>query len=249
MSDKQDAVRDTVDYERTKGRINASLILTGLTAMVIILAAFNRLLSADILRHAVLDIFRVCDILAVFVFAPLVVLLLRQLLRVTAAGNKQVAGEWMFFTMGVYLLGVGFGMHEPMNILSSKTIEEAAIKQSIDFFDDGLGHWVFFGGFVLMIISIVKAEAANPLSIPLRPVQSLVIVVIGLTTGVVIFFNMYREETAADIAVLVAALFCISVFRLRYPAAKWRCLPLTTTSAIAFLIGAAGTLCYWWLFA
>lgn len=224
-------------------RKTATLIWLGLLTLVLALAAVNRLSPVPILREPFVDALRLCDILVLFVFAPLAVWMHWQLLK-TVSGAR-VSFSRILFILGVYCLGVGFGMHEPMNALSLRAVHSPALRESIRFFDNGLGHWVFFGGFMLGVLAVVWAEAFNPLPEPMGARAAAGTLILGMVIGFIVFMNMYREDTVVDVAVLGATMILTLAIWRPGRTRPWRRVPLTAVTVCACIVGVVPTLLFW----
>ena len=201
-------------HTESRRRLRATAIWLGLAALTLVLAAGNRLWPAAVLRTPLVDALRTCDILVLFVFAPICIWLQWRLLH-TVAGEAGATACKTLFVIGVYLLGVGFGMHEPMNALPMHTRLPVALQQSIRFFDDRLGHWIFFSGFLSLVLAVVWAEVRNPLPVRLERKSAVGVIGVGMVFGAVIFANMVREDTAVDLIVLGVTLALTSLLWLR----------------------------------
>ncbi|MFW6414256.1 MAG: hypothetical protein ACOCZS_03035 [Verrucomicrobiota bacterium] len=238
---------DPISKSDYQSRFKATLKLMAAIAVVLVCAAVNRLLASDFLRSQVLDVLRLCDIIVVFILTPGLVLLTHRLLVITSSSDRSKGkSEWLLFVIGVYLLGVGFGMHEPMNVLSTFSVKQESLRRSIQFFDDGLGHWVFFAGFMLLVLAIVRGETKNPLPESFQWIGNVTVGITGISVGTVIFINMYREDTLVDLIVLGLTLLVSLAFWLQSKNRNWQRLPMTAAIVLAFFLGIAGTLLYWW---
>lgn len=233
MSDK--------DLQKIKKAVTLLCCLGG----VAVLAGINRLSHAPFFRAHLWDILRMCDILVAFVLAPIGAIFLWLLFRVYD-GHKSIAGT-IIFIIGVYFLGAGFGMHEPFNIFIStyKTQMTGAMLKSSVFFDDQLGHWVFFAGFMLISIAGAYAEILKPYEEKLPLKFILPAFGVGLATAIVIFLNMAWEKTAADIATLALTVAVVSVIHFIYSSKSLMRLPATLALYTAYGGGTAITVLYW----
>jgi hypothetical protein len=118
------------------------------------------------------------------------------------------------------------------------------MKSSI-FFDDLLGHWIFFAGFMLISIAGTYAEIKKPYEekLPMRFI--LPAFAVGLATAVVIFMNMAWEKTATDIATLALTVAIVSVIHFINSSISLMRLPATLALYTAYGGGTAATVLYW----
>jgi hypothetical protein len=233
MSDK--------DLQKIKKAVTFLCCLGG----VAVLAGINRLAHGHFFRDPQWNILRMCDILVAFVFAPLGVIFLWLLFRVYE-GHKSIAGA-IVFIVGAYFLGVGFGMHEPFNIFIStyrNHMTEPMMKSAV-FFDDQLGHWVFFAGFMLISIAGTYAEILKPYEEKLPLKFILPALAVGVATAVVIFFNMAWEKTSVDIAILALTVAIVSVIHFIHSSKSLMKLPATLALYVAYGGGTVATVLYW----
>lgn len=149
---------------KQENRLRKTILLMGLVALVIVLATLCRKLELGFLRMKALDALRVCDLLTLFVFAPSIIILGWTLFKTTCK-RRSVVLESAVIT-GIFLLGMGFGMHEPANVLNGGAHTPKALKESLNFFDNFLGHWIFFAGFILVTVSLSVAETREPQESP-----------------------------------------------------------------------------------
>ncbi|HCE46473.1 MAG TPA: hypothetical protein DET40_23255 [Lentisphaeria bacterium] len=228
---------------KPENRLRNTIQLIGVIAAVIVLASLSRKLELEFLRMKALDALRVCDLLTLFVFAPSIVILGWTLFKTTCI-RKSVMLEGSVI-IGIFLLGIGFGMHEPANVLNGGAITPKALKESLNFFDNLLGHWIFFAGFMLLTVSLSIAETRDPQE---RPVPKWVLaftIISGLAVAAAIYGNMFNEKTGVDIAVLAACLLAMSIFHMINGKASLSRIPITLLLYIAFGLGSLATLLKW----
>jgi len=221
------------------------IYLSALAALVAV-AAFNRLSQAAWLNKPVLDVLRPCDLIVVFLLAPVAIFLLWGLFKVLRGDTFLPAT--LLFLLGAFLTGVAFGMHEPMNVLSS--VHRASIPpqllNSIIFLDDGLGHYVFFAGFMSLSLAGIWAELRDAQST--EPFSRNVLVcaaVTGIVTAAVIYANMVHEKALIDIAILAITVAISAVLQLVYGSPSFRKLPLLIALCLGYGGGVLATLLYW----
>lgn len=216
--------------------------------LVAVLACLNRKFPPAILKLQLIDVFRITDLLAMLLFSPLALFFLWKLLRIYE-GNK-IPWISFIFILGAFLLGCGFGMHDPFNVFTMKYGREIPEKiyGSIIFLDDYLGHWLFFAGFMLVSLSACFAELENPveLNFPLSFVAGFSIAAFMVALG--IFKNMIKEETVTDIVILLACSACAFGFQLFKKQKNFLRLPCNLALHIAYAGGAILTIAYWILF-
>lgn len=233
-----------MNSETEKKRAGRILAFSYILCSVIVLSGVNRLWKTAALKQPLWDILRVCDVNVMFIFAPLSLLVTWLIFR--EYKGDSFTGATLLFLAGVYLGGAGFGMHEPANIavsVYSKILPEA-VKASMIFFDDKLGHWIFFASFSSITISVIWSENRNPLSNVLKFKYLLNFLVMGLICAAVVYFNMVREKTTLDIAVLIFTAF-LAVFIQFIYSRRIASLPLTLAVYTAYFLGSAATLLHW----
>lgn len=229
---------------KTENRGRNTVLLVGATGVVIVLAALSRKLQLEFLEMKALDALRVRDLLALFLFAPTVIILGWILLKTTCVG-KSVMLEGAVI-LGIFFLGMGFGMHEPMNVLNGKIANTPkALGESLNFFDNYLGHWLFFAGFVIMTVSLSAAETRDPQENPVPGWILASTIISGLAVAVSIYGNMFNEKAGVDIAVLGACLLAMFVFHMINGRASLLRIPITLLIYIAFGLGSLATLLKW----
>lgn len=146
------------------------------------------------------------------------------------------------FTIGVYLLGAGYGSHEVTNYLHWRFCRgnaQGALCQIIIYNDDVFAHLVFFAGYVLVNGSLLLIQAAFPHPASLTLADLTALSLNGLFVGAGVFANLAFEEISMDLYV-VALLAALSVFLL------YRCgrQPLLIYSAVGHGVGLVATLAY-----
>jgi hypothetical protein len=235
-------VPETVKQEN---RLSRTLLLIGLLAAVVALSTLSRKLELHFLRMKALDALRVCDLLTLFVFAPSIIVLGWTLFKTTCVRRSVILESAVI--LGIFFLGMGFGMHEPANVLNGGAHTSKALKESLNFFDNYLGHWIFFAGFMLITVSLSIAETRDPQECPVPKWALMFIIIAGLAVAVSIYGNMVHEKTAVDIAVLTVSLIAMFVFHMINGKASLQRIPITLQLYIAFGIGTLATLLKWGL--
>ncbi len=209
--------------------------------VLLVFAASARLLSFGFLQKPILNIMRFYDLFVLLLFAPVAVLLLWRLLF--AVGGKDNAYAQYLFILGSFLIGAAFGMHEPMNILPRAGALSESVLASVAFFDDHLGHWIFFAGFSALSLSIILAEVQRGICI--SAVQFRLILFFACVTGIIIALNMFREKTALDIVVLLFIMAAAFLLRIKNLKVKWAHLPITTLLLVSGCLGTGIPVLYW----
>ena len=228
-------------------RLNRVFLCLYAVSGLILIAGVNRLWKTDFLRANALDILRICDLNVMFVFAPLCIFALALMLYFYK-GHKNIP-VLLAFIFGTYMLGAGFGMHEPFNAMSVYRLEmSGGISKTVNFMDDGLGHWTFFAGFIFISLSLVIAELRNPFSRKIPFYHMAAATAIGLLTGFVIYMNMAWERTALDLAVIGCCLVTALLFKIKYGNPKFSMIPITWTMCLSYGLGLFSTLVHWIIF-
>ena len=216
----------------------------GLIAAVIVLSTLSRKLGLGFLKMKALDALRVCDLLTLFVFTPFIVILGWTLFKTTQIRRSVMLESAVI--LGIFLFGMGFGMHEPANVLRAGSAHaERALRESLLFFDDYLGHWIFFAGFMLLTVSLSVAETRDPQDRPIPKWGLAITIMLGLAVAVSIYGNMIHEKTGVDIAVLAVCLIAMFIFHMINGKAPLLRIPITLQLYIAFGPGVLATLLTW----
>lgn len=241
-------MRNITEDDSDKRRIRQMMLTLTALCITVVLAGINRKLSVPFLREPVTDVFRMCDYIVVFFIAPATVFFLYLLIKINKGTQSFIS--IVIFIFGVYLLGVGFGMHEPMNAItvSGSLIGEPTLIRTFIFFDDELGHWVFFAGFMLISIAVAWSEICCPYNKKMKWNILLPVWIIGLLTALVIYLNMVREKTGHDIAVIIVTVAVIGILHLFNGRSNLKRVPVVFTCYIAYGGGALVTLLHWCFF-
>ncbi len=150
---------------------------------------------------------------------------------------------------GVYLLGLGFGMHDPFNAIHMQGGRGLSpeLLRSVAYFDDVLGHGFFLAGFMLVSLAVAAAEAATPWRSPVPwPWMSLLGVLGGLA-GAVVWHNMVNERTAGDLAALLVTAGVAAAIQAGCRVGSLRRVPVLAMLYLAYGGGAAATIVTWCL--
>lgn len=228
-------------------RLNRVFLCLYAVSALIFIAGINRLWKIDVLRSRTLDILRVCDLNVMLIFAPLCIFILALMLYFYK-GHKNTF-TFLAFIFGAYMLGIGFGMHEPFNAMSVYRLEmTGGISRTVRFMDDELGHWTFFAGFIFISLSLVIAELRKPFSQRIPLFHMTAATLLGLLTGFVIYMNMAWEKTALDLAVIGCCLATALLFKLKYGNPQFNRIPITWTMCLSYGLGLFSTLAHWIIF-
>lgn len=190
-----------IDREsRGKRVVAANLAVITLLA---VLAGINRLAPPDIFRVKIIDAIRLTDFLMMAFFTPPVLICWWFIIRAYRGHRSNLV--MLVFILGIFAMGIGYGMHDPANILHKAYHNRlpGKLEDTLIFLDDGLGHWTFFIGFAAVSLSGALAETIKPF----KGLPNMVVAlawVCGLIGGLVIFLNMVKEETVVDLFVLGA---------------------------------------------
>lgn len=228
---------------KQENRLRKTILLMGLFAAVIVLSTLSRKLELGVLRMKALDALRVCDLLTLFVFAPSIIMIGWTLFKTTCVRrNVMLEGAVI---LGIFLLGMGFGMHEPANVLNGGAHTPKALRESLNFFDNLLGHWIFFAGFTLVTVSLSIAETRDPQETPVPVWARFYAVISGLAVAIAIYGNMVNEKTSVDLAVLAVCILLMFIFHMLNGKAPFSRIPITLLLYIAFGFGILSTLLKW----
>ena len=220
------------------------LCLAGISA-VCLLVGLNRKFPPAFLRTPLFDVMQVTDVLFMLLFTP-VSLFLGWLMLKAYGGTGRMLNVLLFLA-GVYLLGLGFGMHDPFNALHMYRGGDLspAMLRSVAYFDDVLGHRLFFAGFMLASLSVVAAEAVRPFRVPIPwPWMSLP-VAMGVVSGVVVWHNMVNEKTGGDLVALLATVAATAAVQAACRTGSPRHAPVSAVLYLAYGGGALATLLAW----
>jgi hypothetical protein len=232
---------ETDDKRRIKG------ILRWMTAgcILIVLAGINRLAHINFLSYYCADILRIRDVAAVFILAPLVMFCIWKVFEIS--GGMKSRFLLLILVAGFYCIGVGFGMHEPFNVFVSfyRRSLTPEMERSVIFFDDKLGHWVFFAGFVAICVSLALAELKNPFREALSFRYLALPVFLAVVSGFVIFVNMALEETGTDIAVIALTAAFTAGAHFYYSSLSLKKLPIVFALYISLAGSSTAVILYW----
>lgn len=226
-------------------RAKTLLVYLAVVCGLVVLAGINRKAGFQFLNMTFGAGCRVRDYVVVFGITPATIGVLWLMLRFYRGHESLIAS--LLFIMGVLMLGVGFGMHEPTNFMVKHYQKGISpeVRESLLFFDDQLGHWAFFVGFMLIALSGVFAEMRKPFDEALPKWMFSVVVVLGLIAAYVIYKNMVNERTLVDILVLLSTVIIAGADHFVKGSPSLRRLPILTALYLSCGIGALATLIGW----
>ena len=119
---------------------------------VCLLAGASRMWPCAWEQRSFGDVLRFREALSMFVFAPALGVLFWLICRTLGRGRSNVAVD-VLMVLSVYLAACGMGLHDPTNrmldVYRSTGALSPEVRRSLVYLDDQLGHWVFWGGYVL----------------------------------------------------------------------------------------------------
>ena len=197
------------------------------------------------------DVIRIREALSMFVFAPTVGVLFWFMVRTLARGRL----GWPIQTLmvlAIYFIACGMGIHDPTNRLEAayrgSEAMSPAVRQSLSLLDDGLGHWVFWFGFVLGSWVFAFQQLLTPLREKMGWPWRCGFGAVAVALLWVMLTNLWDEypKTRTDLCVIAAAILPPLVFHLaaRRDIALSR-LPALCVMYPAYLGSIAGTLVCW----
>lgn len=183
-------------------------ILLSLQTVILILGSANRLMKWSHTPVAANGFLRWVDFNHLLVFPPLTILVslaIRQ--TFVNLGKKSYIGVDVLFVLSVYFLGAGYGVHELANYLSSWTAGNDSFssdfQEIIRFNDDDFSHWIFFGAFVGVNLSVLLWQYLNPFSSPLKKTELILILCNALILAAAIFANLSQGKLGFDLVALL----------------------------------------------
>ncbi len=142
------------------------LLLFAVLAGVCLLAGASRMCPPHWQLIDVGGSLRIREALSMFVFAPAIGVLFWMLCRTVGRGRTSGVVD-VLLVLAIYFVACGMGIHDPANRMQVAYREAAAmsaeVRQTLVFLDDGLSHWVFWGGFVLGTWVLGIQQALSPL--------------------------------------------------------------------------------------
>ncbi len=199
------------------------------------------------------DVLRIREALSMFVFAPAIAVIFWLLLQTFRRGEGGGVVD-ILMVLAIYAVACGMGIHDPANRLVSAygTAGKAApeLMRSIVWLDDGLGHWVFWAGFVLGTWVMGLQQLKAPLQQGMGWWWRVFFLVITGAMLWVMLTNLWDEypKTLDDLCVIGGAAGVPLVVHLIWyrGVGLWR-LPLLLMIYPAYLGSIVGTVGYWWV--
>jgi hypothetical protein len=235
-----------------EARLRGLALLFLCFCVLCLLAGASRLSSADWNLHRCADILRVRDMLSLFLFAPAVSLCFWLFYKCLARGAVTSTWNDLLCILAIWFIACGMGIHDPANCLQSAYRRELAahdaLRGSIEFIDDHLGHWVFWSGFVLGVWTLGVRQILAPLE--QKMTLRWRIAFSGFTAALlwVMLTNLWNEypRTRSDLAVIALAVAPLVPLQMALArrVSLWR-LPLLCVLYGACWGSIAGTLICW----
>ncbi len=197
------------------------------------------------------DVMRVREALSMFVFAPAIAAVFWLLYRTLGRGRSHAAVD-VLMVLSIYCVACGMGMHDPANRMETVYRQTGAlapeVRRSLAFFDDQVGHWIFWAGFVLGTWVLGLQQALAPLEQKMGAVWRAGLGCVSAALLWVMLSNLWDEypKTRVDLGVIAAAV--------AVPLCAWlaRCrrvsllrLPVLLVIVPAYVGSIAGTLLCW----
>lgn len=223
--------------------------LTGF-ALVALWAGYDRMVLAGWHMAPFGDVLRWREALSMFLFAPAICVFFWLLARSIGRGVPNLGIE-ILLVLSIYAIACGMGMHDPTNRLQevyrSGTDMTPAVRGSLAYLDDGLGHWVFWAGFVLGTWLLGFQQARTPLDAPLPKTATALLVLADLAFLWVMLTNLWDEypKTKVDLGIIALAAFPPTLaYALRWRVG-FRRLPMLAVIVPVFWLSILGTLAKW----
>ena len=222
-----------------------------LFSILCILAGASRLCSASWNLSQYADVLRVRELLSMFVFAPVIAVFFWLFHRCVGRGRVN-RGMDVICILSIYAVACGMGIHDPMNCIGSAYKSELAsvgnLRDSIVYMDDQLGHWVFWGGFVLGTWCIGINQIMAPLKNAMSLKWKMIFTVVSVALLGVMLTNLWDEypKTKADLMVIGGAVAGLLPFHMFFAAkVSLMRLPVIFVFYSAYIGSIAGTLICW----
>lgn len=197
------------------------------------------------------DVMRVREALSMFVFAPAIAVVFWLIYRTLGRGRPVVALD-VLMVLSIYCVACGMGMHDPANRMVAVYGRTGAllpeVRRSLTFFDDQVGHWVFWCGFVLGTWVLGLQQALAPLDQKMGSMWRVGLGCVSAALLWVMLSNLWDEypKTRVDLCVIAAAVAVpLAVQRVVCRRAGLLRLPVLCVIYPAYFGSIAGTLACW----
>ncbi|MBP5227989.1 MAG: hypothetical protein J6336_11465 [Kiritimatiellae bacterium] len=246
MPDRDDAVSMDWSDART---LRALIVWLVALAGVALVAGYSRMHPTGWQMGTFGDILRYREAMSMFLFAPAISLCFWQLVRALGRGRPSPLCMALA-VLSIYFIACGMGMHDPMNRIqgayAAPDAMSATLRTTIVYFDDRLGHWVFWWGYALGTWVLGIQQVLSPLDRPIRPAARWILAAVTLATLWVMLTNLWDEypQTLADLCVIAAAVLVPTVAWLTRRVSLFR-LPVLLVIIPAFWGSIIGTLLCW----
>ena len=210
--------------------------------LVIVLAGLNRKVLPLYTKAGILGLLNTSDCVVMLILAPWAISCGWRIFKIYNGPDDKLGSH--LFILGIFSLGLGFGMHEPFNAMQRLKLDPA-LHSLVTYFDDDLGHWLFFIGFAFTSLSVVLAETANPYEKPLSKGPFSFGIFLGVIVAIVIWFQMRNEDTYVDIIVLVLTVMAAEMARQCRGGVTLRRLPVLLALHVGYGGGVLATILYW----
>ncbi len=225
-------------------------VLMVVFAVICLLAGASRMAPAACQLRPFGDVLRIREALSMFVFAPVIGVIFWLIARCLGRGRTHVAVQ-VLMVLAVYFVACGMGMHDPVNRMQAVYPESTLVPEvwrTLVYLDDQLGHWVFFGGFVLGTWVVGIQQVLVPLDDKMGWRWRVGFVCISMALLWVMLTNLWDEypNTLVDLCViaLAAGVPFIAHVALNRKVGLTR-LPLLLVIYPAYFGSIAGTLIRW----
>ncbi|HNX33687.1 MAG TPA: hypothetical protein PKM57_03615 [Kiritimatiellia bacterium] len=227
------------------------LALFGVFAVICLLAGASRMCPSAWQLQPFGDVLRVREALSMFVFAPAIGVLFWLLVRAVGQGQSSRLVE-VLMVLAVYFIACGMGMHDPMNriviVYRGSQALTPELQRTLAYLDDQLGHWIFWGGFVLGTWVFGLQQLLSPLRGRMAWPWRCGFGAVALALLWVMLTNLWDEypKTRVDLCVVAAAVAVPAAFHLsaRRGVGLLR-LPVLCVIYPAYIGGIVGTLVCW----
>jgi len=226
-------------------------LLFGAFAVVCLVAGASRMTPGTWELRPFGDVVRIREALSMFVYAPVICVLFWMFYRTLGDGRTHAAVDALM-VLSVYFMACGMGMHDPANriegVYRHSGLLTPEVRRSLVYVDDGLGHWVFWAGFVLGTWVLGIQQARVPLRQRMTWPWRLFFGAISAALLWVMLTNLWDEypKTREDLCVIAAAVLvplgAHAVCARRVGLLR---LPVLFVIYPAYLGGIAGTLLCW----